>query len=148
MKISLITPAKKHTKNGNRTSIVRWAKFLRGYGHNTQINTEYDGSNCDIMIALHAWRSADAINLYKSKYPKGPLIVALGGTDVNTFLKTDPNVTLLAMEKADALVGLHDQIGEALPQHLKKKLHVIFQSAIPLKPVSYTHLTLPTKRIV
>ena len=133
MKINLITPAKKHTKNGNRASIVRWAKFLRGYGHNTQINTEYDGSNCDIMIALHAWRSADAINLYKSKYPKGPLIVALGGTDVNTFLKTDPNVTLLAMEKADALVGLHDQIGEALPQHLTKKLHIIVQSAKPLK---------------
>ena len=67
MKINLITPAKKHTKNGNRASVVRWAKFLRGYGHDTQINTEYDGSNCDIMIALHAWRSADAINLYKSK---------------------------------------------------------------------------------
>ena len=66
MKISLITPAKKHTKNGNRTSIVRWAKFLRDYGHNTQINTEYDGSACDIMIALHARHSAEAINLYKA----------------------------------------------------------------------------------
>ena len=133
MKINLISPANKHTKNGNRTSIVRWAKFLKGYGHNTQINTEYDGSACDIMIALHARHSAEAINLYKAKYPKGPLIVALGGTDVNTFLKTDPSVTLLAMEKADALVCLHDQIGEALPQHLTKKLHVIVQSALPLK---------------
>ena len=133
MKINLITPANKYTKNGNRTSIVRWAKFLKSYGHNTQINTEYDGSACDIMIALHAWHSAEAINLYKAKYPKGPLIVALGGTDVNTFLKTDPNVTLPAMEKADALVCLHDQIGEALPQHLTKKLHIIVQSALPLK---------------
>ena len=133
MKINLITPANKQTKNGNRTSIVRWAKFLKSYGHNIQINTEYDGSACDIMIALHAWHSAEAINLYKAKYPKGHLIVALGGTDVNTFLKTDPNVTLPAMEKADALVCLHDQIGEALPQHLTKKLHIIFQSALPLK---------------
>ena len=133
MKINLITPAKKHTKNGNRTSIVRWAKILRNLGHNTQINTEYDGAACDIMIALHAWHSADAINLYKTKYPKGPLIVALGGTDVNTFLRTDPNVTLLSMEKADLLVCLHDQISEALPKHLIKKLHVIVQSATPLK---------------
>jgi len=133
MKINLITPAKKHSKNGNRTSILRWADFLSSQGHTTQINTEYDGTACDIMIALHAWHSADAINLYKTKYPNGPLIVALGGTDVNTFLKSDPDVTLLAMEKADALVCLHDQISEALPKHLTKKLHVIVQSATPLK---------------
>lgn len=133
MKINLITPANKHTKNGNRTSIVRWAKFLSAQGHNTQTNTEYDGAACDIMIALHAFHSADAINLYKTKYPKGPLIVALGGTDVNKFLKSDPSITLLAMEKADALVCLHDQMSHALPKHLTKKLHVIFQSATPLK---------------
>ena len=132
MKITLITPAKKHSKNGNRTSAVRWARFLDAQGHTTQINTQYDGTPCDLMIALHAWRSADAINLYKVRYPNGPLIVALGGTDVNTFLKSDPNVTLPAMEKADALVCLHDQIFESLPKHLSKKLHVIVQSATPL----------------
>lgn len=132
MKINLITPAKKHSKNGNRTSAVRWAGFLRTGGHKVEINTEYDGSPCDLMIALHAWRSADAVNLYKSKYPDGPLIVALGGTDVNTFLATDPDVTLPTMENADALVCLHDQIGEALPPHLLPKLYVIVQSAKPL----------------
>ena len=133
MKINLITPANKYTKNGNRTSIDRWARLLRSHGHNTQVNTEYDGYACDIMIALHARHSAEAINLYKAKYPKGPLIVVLGGTDVNTFLKTDATITLSAMEKADALVCLHDQIGEALPQQLTKKLHTIIQSAVPLK---------------
>ena len=151
MKINLITPANKYTKNGNRTSIVRWAKLLRSYGHNTQINTEYDGSACDIMIALHARHSAEAINLYKAKYPKGPLIVVLGGTDVNTFLKTDATITLSAMEKADALVCLHDQIGEALPQQLTKKLHTIIQSAVPLKQqrnpskLSLIHISEPTR---
>ena len=133
MKINLITPAKKHSKNGNRTSAVRWAGFLKDQGHSTQINTEYDGSPCDLMIALHAWRSADAINRYKEKHLHGPMIVALGGTDVNTFLKTEPEITLSSMEKADALICLHDQIGEALPAHLLQKLHVIYQSATPLK---------------
>ena len=60
------------------------------------------------------------------------LIVALGGTDVNTFLKTDPEVTLKSIKAADALVCLHDLIGTALPKHLRKKLHVIKQSASPL----------------
>lgn len=132
MKINLITPAKKHSKNGNRTTANRWAGFLRNSGHRVDINTEYDGTPCDVMIALHAWRSAAAIDLYTSLYPTSPLIVALGGTDVNTFLKTEPEVTTRSMDKADALVCLHDQIGEELPNHLLRKLQVITQSASPL----------------
>lgn len=133
MKINLITPAKKHSKSGNRTSAERWASFLKAAGHQVDINTEYDGSPCDLMIALHAWRSAGAVSKYKMLFPNGPLIVALGGTDVNTFLESDPDVTLSTMEKADALVCLHDQITDALPPHLRPKLNVIYQSANPLK---------------
>jgi putative glycosyltransferase (TIGR04348 family) len=111
---------------------MRWAGFLRENGHRVEINTQYDGSPCDLMIALHAWRAAPAVNLYRSRYPHGPLVVALGGTDVNTFLASEPEVTLGSMEQADALVCLHDQIGEKLPSHLLGKLHVICQSAKPL----------------
>ena len=132
MKINLITPAKKHSKNGNRTTAIRWAGFLRNSGHSVDINTDYDGAPYDLMIALHAWRSAAAIELYTSRYPACPLIVALGGTDVNTFLQTEPEVTMHSMEKADALVCLHDQIADALPGHLLGKLQVIYQSATPL----------------
>lgn len=132
MEINLITPAKKYSRNGNRTSAIRWAGFLRKNGHKVKINTKYDGSPCDLMIALHAWRAAPAINLYKSYYPSGPLVVALGGTDVNTFLKSEPETTLNSMEHADALVCLHNQISEKLPNHLLSKLHVIYQSAKPL----------------
>lgn len=132
MEINLITPAKKYSRNGNRTSANRWAGFLREKGHKVKINTKYDGSPCDLMIALHAWRSASAIKLYKSYYPNAPLIVALGGTDVNTYLKTETETTLSSMEYADALVCLHDQVGEKLPNHLLRKLHIIYQSAKPL----------------
>ena len=132
MEINLITPAKKYSRNGNRTSAIRWAGFLRKKGHNVKINTKYDGSPCDLMIALHAWRAAPAINRYRSCYPNGPLVVALGGTDINTFLKSEPHITLNSMELADALVCLHDQVGEKLPSHLQKKLNVIYQSANPL----------------
>jgi len=132
MKISLITPAKKHSKNGNRASALRWARFLRDRGHTVRIDVEYNGEPADLMIALHAWRSAGAINQYRGKYPAGPLIVALGGTDVNGFLKSDPDVTLKSMDAADALVCLHDLIGQALPERHRGKLHVIRQSAAPL----------------
>jgi putative glycosyltransferase (TIGR04348 family) len=132
VKISLITPAKKQAKSGNRTTAVRWARFLRDAGHRVRIDIEYAGEAADMMIAIHAWRSASSILAYRERYPDAPLIVCLGGTDVNTFLKTHPETTLRSMQMADALICLHDLIGEALPSALRKKLHVVRQSALPL----------------
>ena len=130
--ISLITPAKKQSKNGNRTTVIRWARMLREMGHNVGIDIEYGGVAADVMIALHAWRSAAAILRYRDQFPDRPLVVALAGTDVNTFLKSDPETTLRSMQMADALICLHDLIGEALPAPLRNKLHVVRQSALPL----------------
>ena len=132
MKIHLVTPAKKQSKNGNRTTALRWARLLRAQGHRVRIDTDYNGETVDLVIALHAWRSAAAITRYRELFPTGPLIVALGGTDVNGFLKTDPQTTLASMQMADALVALHDLIADELPVELTKKLHVIRQSARPL----------------
>ena len=132
MKISLITPAKKQSKNGNRTTALRWARMLRETGHRVRIDIDYGGEAADLMIAIHAWRSAAAILRYRKRFPAGPLMVALSGTDVNTFLKLHPQTTLRSMEMADALICLHDLIGEALPAPLRKKLHVVRQSALPL----------------
>ncbi len=132
LNISLITPAKKQSKNGNRTTVIRWARMLREMGHHVRIDVEYGGEAADMMIALHAWRSAAAILRYKDQFPDRPLLVALAGTDVNTFLKSDPETTLRSMQMANALICLHDLIGEALPATLRKKLHVVRQSALPL----------------
>ncbi len=132
MKISLITPADKQSKNGNRTTALRRARMLREAGHRVRIEIAYGGEAADLMIALHAWRSAAAILRYRERFPGGPLVVGLGGTDVNTYLKSDPEPTLRSMKMADALICLHGLIGEALPAGLRKKLHVVHQSALPL----------------
>jgi len=132
VKISLITPAKKQSKNGNRTTALRWARMLRQDGHHVQVKVDYDGKDTDVMIAIHAWRSAASVERYRQRFPDGPLVLCLGGTDVNTFLKTHPETTLRSMEMADALICLHDLICEALPQPLRQKLHVVRQSAMPL----------------
>ena len=131
MKITLITPAKKHSKNGNMSTALRWAQILRDQGHSVYVDNTYNGHEYDLMIALHAWRSASSIADFKTRFPKKPLIVALGGTDVNTFLKTDPEPTLKSMDMADALVCLNSTIQKALPKHLHSKLHVILQPANP-----------------
>ncbi len=132
MKIHLVTPAKENSRNGNRTSAVRWAGLLRRAGHRVKIDTDYNGEATDLVIALHAWRSAAAIRRYREASPQGPLVVALGGTDVNSYLKSDPQTTLASMQMADALVGLHDLVADELPPGLRQKLCVIRQSAKPL----------------
>ncbi len=132
MKIHLVTPAKENSRNGNRTSAVRWAGLLRRAGHRVKIDTDYNGEATDLVIALHAWRSAAAIRRYREASPQGPLVVALGGTDVNSYLKSDPQTTLASMQMADALVGLHDLVADELPPEFRQKLCVIRQSAKPL----------------
>ena len=132
MKISLITPAKKLSRNGNRATAVRWARLLRPHGHRVTIGETYDGEPADLLIAIHAWRSADSIVRFRDLHPTRPIVVALAGTDINTFIETEPEVTLRSIELADALIGLHDLVGDLLPRHVRGKLVIVRQSARPL----------------
>ncbi len=111
---------------------MRWARILRRLGHRVRVANDDDGRPADLMLALNAWRSAEAIRSYRERCPDGPLIVALGGTDVYEFLRTDPAPTLRSLELADRLVALHDLAHRALPRRFRSKLRVIFQSAPPL----------------
>jgi putative glycosyltransferase (TIGR04348 family) len=85
------------------------------------------------MIALHAYRSAHAIRDFRRLYPGKPVILALTGTDIYHFIHTDRPTTLGSMELADRLVGLHDGVGDTVPEHLRSKVRVIYQSAAPLR---------------
>jgi putative glycosyltransferase (TIGR04348 family) len=132
MKISLITPATKQSRSGNRTTAVRWARILRELGHAVDISVDYDGGPADVMVALHAWRSAGSVAAFRDRYPDRPLVVALTGTDIYRFSVSAPAVTLRSMDLADALVCLHDRVHEAIPDRFAEKLQVIYQSAPPL----------------
>lgn len=131
MKISLITPAKKQSRAGNRTTAVRWARILKALGHRVHIAVDYADEPADLMVALHAWRSAGSIDRFRDRYPDRPLVVALTGTDIYRFLDSHPETTLQSMETADALVCLHDLVHEAIPARFGDKLHVIHQSVPP-----------------
>jgi putative glycosyltransferase (TIGR04348 family) len=129
MRITLITPANRQSRAGNRTTAARWARLLRALGHRVRVAVTYEDEPADLMIALHAWRSAAAIERFHARHPARPLVVGLGGTDVYHFLTTEPAATLRSLDLADALVGLHDLVGDALPPRHRDKLCVIHQSA-------------------
>lgn len=129
MKISLITPAAKHSRAGNRTTADRWARILRRLGHRVDVATTYGDENADLMVALHAWRSADAVARFRELHPDRPLVVALTGTDIYRFQESHPKSTLASMAAADVLVCLHELVDEAIPKRFAAKLYVIHQSA-------------------
>lgn len=133
MNIILITPAKKQSKTGNRVTASRWERLLRGLGHRVAVQFDWDGTPGDMMVAIHAWRSASSIARYRQQFPGRPLVVALSGTDIYRFRHSHPEETLRSMETADALVCLHDLVSRAIPEAYRKKLHVIHQSAVPLR---------------
>ena len=140
MKVRLITPAPRDSRAGNRTTAVRWARILRSQGHRVTVGQHYRDEPADLMIALHAYRSAASIRRFRDLNPGLPLIVALTGTDIYHFIHTEPE-TLRSMELADRLVGLHEAVLNAIPERLHAKLRVIFQSARPLRrrPPSTRH---------
>ena len=136
MHIGIITPAGAKSLSGNRATALRWAGFLRQLGHRVSIDVEWHGSGYDLMVALHAWRSADSIAAFKQQYPERPLVLAMTGTDLYRFIKSHPQPTLASISSADRLVTLHELATRALPASAHHKVHVIHQSAIPLpKPV-------------
>ena len=132
MRIIQVTPFGQTSKSGNRTTANRWARIFRSLGHSVSTITDYDGRSADMMVAIHAWRSARAIERFKAFYPEKPLVVCLAGTDINEFIHTHPKPTLRSMELADAMVCLHSLVKDITPISLQSKLHVIFQSAKPL----------------
>ena len=132
MRIILITPAPPQSRAGNRATATRWANILRSLGHRVEIATAYAGQNADMMIALHAWRSAESIQKFYETFPERPLIVAITGTDAYRFIHSHPDTTLQSIRLADRLVGLHDLIANTLPPQERDKLSVIHQSAEPV----------------
>ena len=132
MNIWLVTPAPRGSRAGNRASAVRWATILRRLGHRVKVSTDYHDEPADLMVALHAWRSADAIARFAAVYPDRPLVVVLTGTDAYRFIHSHRESTLTSLDAADYLVGLHPLVGSVLPERLRGKLRVIVQSARPL----------------
>jgi putative glycosyltransferase (TIGR04348 family) len=132
MRIRMITPAPPRSRSGNRATAARWAAILRGLGHRVEVSVDYHGQPADLMVALHAWRSAAAIQRFATESPGCPLVVALTGTDAYRFTLSDPQTTLRSVALADRLVGLHERIADTVPPEARAKVRVIYQSAVPI----------------
>jgi putative glycosyltransferase (TIGR04348 family) len=130
MRIQMICPAPPRSRYGNRVTALRWGRILRKLGHRLAIAQHYGGRPCDLLIALHAKRSAKAVFQFKKQHPEKPLIVALTGTDLYRDLRRSRQARR-CLDLAMRLVALQPLAVHALPRHLRSKVRVIYQSAEP-----------------
>jgi putative glycosyltransferase (TIGR04348 family) len=130
MKICLVTPAPAGSRKGNRVTALRWARILRGLGHRVAVRQEYRAERCDLLVALHAGRSAASVRRFRETCPAGPLVVALTGTDLYDQIHTSPEARR-SLELASRLVVLQPLGIEELPAPLRSRARVIYQSVEP-----------------
>jgi putative glycosyltransferase (TIGR04348 family) len=111
---------------------MRWARILRQLGHRVHIADRYDGAAADLMIALHAWRSADSIRTFRERHPDRPLIVGLSGTDIYGYIDRDRASVMRSLACADRLVALQELARRRVPARFRDKFRIIYQSALPV----------------
>jgi putative glycosyltransferase (TIGR04348 family) len=132
MRIFIVTPAGKGTRNGNRNTAVRWALLARSLGHEVAIDTQWNGQPADMLIALHARRSHPSIASYRAACPRKPLVLALTGTDLYRDIRFDA-AAQASMRLADRMIVLQEHALGELALDLRAKTRVIYQSAAPLR---------------
>ena len=78
IQICLVSP----TLLGNQTTAKRLAKLLQELGHSVVIRMDFDLKQYDLLIALHARRSAPSIKKFHKLHTELPIILILTGTDL------------------------------------------------------------------
>ena len=129
MYIGLVTPAPPYSRNGNRVTANRWAGILRSLGHRVTISQDYGGQDFDLLVAIHALRSAQSVAAFKARRPDSPAIVLLAGTDVYGPLYEEGGGAVL--DAAERLVTLQRLAVDELREEHKAKVRTIVQSARP-----------------
>lgn len=128
MRVLIITPAPRHSRAGNRVTARRWAALLRRLGHRVSIDEEYRAQPCDLVVALHARKSAESVERVRSLRTDIPVVLALTGTDVYGDIHTSAPARR-SLELARRLVVLQPLAIDELTERLRPKARVIYQSA-------------------
>ena len=131
--ILIVTPAFADANNGNWQTAQRWARFL-SKDYNVSLAKSWNGQAADLMLALHARRSAPSVQAWGQQKPASPLLLVLTGTDLYQDIISDASAQA-SLGAASALVVLNELGLRALPEHLRAKAHICLQSCSARRPL-------------
>jgi putative glycosyltransferase (TIGR04348 family) len=144
--LCIVTPALADANNGNWQTARRWARWLASH-YRVRLakawpdEAEQSGVQADVLLALHARRSADSVLAWAQAHPDKPLVLALTGTDLYQDIATDP-LAQRSLALAHRLIVLQGQGPQALPLVWRHKAAVVFQSTTQRRtlPKTTAHL--------
>jgi putative glycosyltransferase (TIGR04348 family) len=130
--LCIVTPALADANNGNWQTARRWAHMLRGH-YAVRLakawpDTQTTADGTDILLALHARRSADSVAAWAQAHPHQPLVLALTGTDLYRDIQSDASAQR-SLALAHRLIVLQELGPRVLPEPLRAKCRVVFQSS-------------------
>ena len=132
VRITILCPAPKGSRLGNRITALRWQRMLSALGHEVRVVTELDRRRWDVLFALHARRSAAAVRAARRDFPERRVVVVLTGTDLYRDLPADAEARH-SLALADALVVLQARAALRVPRRHRAKTYVVQQSASPVR---------------
>ncbi len=131
----VVTPFPVGSMMGNSVSARRIAEILRSLGLEAQVAESYAKQDAKSLLALHARRSAPAIQAFHTTHPDRPICLLLPGSDLHRDLPDGDPTVLDTMELADLLVIAQEGSLEAIPEKFRHKTHIIPKSVnLPLTP--------------
>jgi len=124
--VEVVAPALATALSGNAITAERYVEVFAELGHASKA-VSHPGGEADVVVALNAYRSARAIE--SAAAGRSLVVVVLTGTDIYRFLRSDPDVVLGGLARADRIVGLNDRIGDDLEPHHRSRLDIIHEGA-------------------
>ena len=134
--ICIVTPALASANNGNWQTARRWSQMLRSH-YQVGLVDQWQGEPAEVLVALHARRSAPSIQRWARDRPGTPLAVVLTGTDLYRDIHVDAEARR-SLDLADRLVVLHECAINDLPVPYRAKAIVCFQSTTARQPPAKT----------
>jgi putative glycosyltransferase (TIGR04348 family) len=137
--IVIVSPALSDANNGNWQTAKRWSALL-GKQYRTRIIRQWPDAQAqsdDILLALHARRSAESVAAWHALRGSQGLVLALTGTDLYRDIHTDTQAQQ-SLDCASRLIVLqHLGLNELKAEH-RAKAHVVLQSTTSRKAMAKT----------
>jgi putative glycosyltransferase (TIGR04348 family) len=136
-RLLIVTPALAQANNGNWQTAARWRRLLKD-DYEVHLCKAWPGDlsnepTFDLMLALHARRSAESISAWVELEPTRPLCVVLTGTDLYRDIHSDADAQR-SLELAHRLIVLHEAAIADLPVAHRSKARVCLQSCSARAP--------------
>ena len=128
LRVVIVSPALADANNGNWQTARRWQGLLSP--HSARIVRQWPDAQAgddQVMLALHARRSADSVQAWYALRSQRGLGVVLTGTDLYRDIAHDPQAQN-SLALAQSLVVLQGLGIASLPPEHQAKARVIFQS--------------------